>query len=106
MRILELSDAEGAAAFCGQAFVHAGDEVIKVEHPDREPPWEPADVYLNGGKRRVALDYRDAAGRAAIAGIAARCDVVVTDAPVQDVESFGLLSLGGERPLHVSITPF
>jgi crotonobetainyl-CoA:carnitine CoA-transferase CaiB-like acyl-CoA transferase len=106
MRILELSDAEGAAAICGRAFVHAGDDVIRVECPDREPPWQPADIYLNGGKRRVALDYRNAAGRAAIAAIAARCDVVVTDAPVQDVKSFGLLSLGGEGPLHISITPF
>ena len=59
-RILELSNVEGAAAFFGRTFVHSGVEVIKVEHPHREPPWNPADAYLNAGKSRVAASHTPA----------------------------------------------
>ena len=109
MRVLELSDREEAAAFCGKLLARWGAEVIKVERPGRETPGEALDRYLNGGKRRVALDRSDAGARAALDRLAAGCDVLITDAPAHAVEQLRLLELGGddEGPrVRASITPF
>ena len=107
-RVLELSDEEGAAAFCGKVFVRAGVEVIRVESPDREAPREAADRFLNGGKRRVALDISSEAGRADLDRLAASCDVFVTDWSARDVERLQLMTAGAESApaLRISITPF
>ena len=107
-RVLELSDDEGAAAFCGKVFVRAGVEVIRVESPDRETPGEAADRFLNGGKRRVALDISSEAGRANLDRLAASCDVFVTDWSARDVERRELMQAGGDAgpALRISITPF
>ncbi|MDP6606899.1 MAG: CoA transferase, partial [Dehalococcoidia bacterium] len=77
MRVLELSDTEGAAAFCGKAFVRSGAEVIRVERPDRLSPSEASDRFLNGGKRRVALDVSSPGDRSTLSALAATCDVLV-----------------------------
>src|SRR5690606_23170359 len=95
MRILEVSDGEGAAAFCAKLCARWGHEVIKVESPEREPPKPAFDLYLNGGKRRVAADFRRQDGRATIEALAERCDVLVTDARPRDVRDHRLLELGG-----------
>ena len=108
MRVLELSDREEAAAYTGKLLARWGAEVIKVESRDRPAPEMAVDHYLNGGKRRVALDYRDDASRATLERLAASCDLLITDAPARDVEAFGLLSLGGAAGPRVSasVTPF
>ncbi len=108
MRILELSDEEAAAAFAGKLFTRWGSEVIRVESPDRRPPLRDEEIYLHGGKRRVALDYRSERGRAALDRLAATCDVLLTDASVDDIDSLRVLELGAGRDpsVRVSITPF
>ncbi len=108
MRVLELSDAEAAAGFAGKLFARWGSEVIRVESPDRPLSVDAEVTYLHGGKRRVALDYRTTEGRAALDALAATCDVLLTDAPVSDIESFGLLGLGGQQApsVRIAVTPF
>ncbi|HJM76406.1 MAG TPA: CoA transferase [Dehalococcoidia bacterium] len=107
-RVLELSDEEGAAAFCCKVFVRAGVEVIRVESPDRDAPREAANRFLNGGKRRVTLDLDSEAGRSDLDRLAASCDVFVTDWAARDVERLELMHAGGEAgpALRISITPF
>ena len=58
MRILEISSEEAAAAAAGKLFARWQHEVIRAELPDRAALWEPEHLYLNGGKRRIAIDYR------------------------------------------------
>lgn len=108
MRVLELSDDEAAAAFAGKLFARWGSEVIRVESPDRHAPLPDEEIYLHGGKRRVALDYRGERGRAALDRLAATCDVLLTDASVDDIEALRVLELGARPrpPVRVSITPF
>jgi crotonobetainyl-CoA:carnitine CoA-transferase CaiB-like acyl-CoA transferase len=108
MRVLELSDTEGAAAFCGKVFVRNGVEVIRVERPDRPSPSEAPDRFLNGGKRRVALDVSAPEDRATLSALAATCDVLVTDLSAREVKALDLLALGSETSpaIRVSITPF
>ena len=108
MRVLELSDRDEAAAYCGKLYARWGAEVIRVESPDRPAPLQSVELYLHGGKRRVQLDYRDRAQRATLDRLAASCDVLVTDAPARDVEQFGLLDLGGDEgpAVRTSVTPF
>ncbi|MEE8422056.1 MAG: hypothetical protein V3S31_04685 [Dehalococcoidia bacterium] len=68
MRVLELSDETGAAAACARLFARWGNEVVKVVRPDRVAPDEPIELYLDGGKQRVALDFRRPQDRAQIDG--------------------------------------
>ncbi len=89
-------------------FARSGAEVIKVERPSREAPEPALDVYLNGGKRRLALDRSEPDDLARIALLAASCDVFMTDAPAAEVLDLHLLDLGGDEGPRVrtSITPF
>jgi crotonobetainyl-CoA:carnitine CoA-transferase CaiB-like acyl-CoA transferase len=104
--VLELSDTEGAAAWSGRVFGWMGDEVIKVSSLRRTPPPRALDLYLNAGKRRSALDYRDAADRRSIESLAAGADIVIMDAPAADVEHYRLLDIGRPGGVTVSITPY
>jgi crotonobetainyl-CoA:carnitine CoA-transferase CaiB-like acyl-CoA transferase len=104
MRVLELSSKEEAAAFCGKLFRRWGAEVIKVENPDRVPPRQHLDVYLNGGKKRVALDYITDQGR--LMELIGSADIVVTDVPPRGVDALGLFDEGIRTPVRVSVTPF
>ncbi len=108
MRVLELSDREEAAAYCGKLFRRWGWEVLKVESPARRAPRPPLDIYLNGGKQRVRLDARNGRDRDTLAALAASADVLVTDYSARDVDELGLMSLGGARSprVKVSVTPF
>jgi benzylsuccinate CoA-transferase BbsE subunit len=108
MRILELSDVEGAAAYCGKLFRRWGHEVIRVESSDRNSLEVPADLYLHGGKRRVALSLEEVGDRERLGALSRCCDVLLTDRSVADIERFGLLDLGGDgRPaVRLAITPF
>lgn len=105
MRILEISDQEGAAAYCGKLFARWGHHVTRLESPGRDAPEAAADIYLNGGKRRVALDLEVAAQREAFARLAARCDILVTDRPVREIEALGLLDVAGPA-VRLALTPF
>ncbi|MDA1062619.1 MAG: CoA transferase, partial [Chloroflexi bacterium] len=66
------------------------------------------ELYLDAGKRRVALDYRRAEGAALLGRLATRCDVLLTDLPARDVTGLRLLELGGDAApaVRTSITPF
>ncbi|MCB9484148.1 MAG: CoA transferase [Dehalococcoidia bacterium] len=108
MRILELSDALGAAAYCGKLFRRWGHEVIRVESTGVAREDAAAEIYLNGGKLRAACDFDLATDRAELDRIAATADLLVTDRSVADIERFGLLAVGaGEGPrARVALTPF
>jgi len=65
LRVLELSDREEAAAYCGKLFRRWGADVVRVETPGhRAQPH--LDIYLNGGKKRRGLDPASAGDREAI----------------------------------------
>jgi len=107
LRVLEISDVEAAAAYCGKLFRRGGAEVIRVESPGRELPEVAADIYLNGGKLRRLLDADDPVQREELEKIARSCDVLVTDRSVADIERLDLLDLSGAAPVvRLAITPF
>jgi hypothetical protein len=97
-RVLEISDDEGAAAWCGQLFVRAGFEVTKADSSRRPAPDPAADLFLNAGKTRVRAEL----GSAELAELAAGHDLVVTDAGSADTRRHGLLEL--PAAVVVSIT--
>lgn len=108
MRILEISDHEGAAAYCGKLFLRWGHDVTRVESPGREAPEAAADLYLNGGKRRITLDLDDRRQSERLRGLAATADILITDRLVAEIERHGLLSLGGDDGprTRLALTPF
>jgi crotonobetainyl-CoA:carnitine CoA-transferase CaiB-like acyl-CoA transferase len=99
-RVLEISDDEGAAAWCGQLFARAGFEVTKAESGRRAPPDPASEVFLNTGKSRVVAEL----GSAELAALAAGHDLVVTDASAADTRQHALLDL--PAAVVASITPF
>ncbi|KIT17119.1 CaiB/BaiF CoA transferase family protein [Jannaschia aquimarina] len=90
IRVLDLTNVL-AGPFCCHQLAHLGADVVKVEAPGRGDLARQlgADEALNAagmgvsflaqnaGKRSVALDLKDAAGRRAFLALAARADVVV-----------------------------
>ena len=88
-RVLEISDDEGSAAWCGQLFVRAGFEVTKVESPGRPAPEPARELFLNAGKARATAEL----GSAALSDLAASHDVIVTDASSADTRRHELLGL-------------
>jgi crotonobetainyl-CoA:carnitine CoA-transferase CaiB-like acyl-CoA transferase len=106
MRVVEISDREEAAAYAAKLLARWGSEVVKVESPSRTPPPEADDRYLNGGKRRIALDVTATEDRNTLAALIADADIVITDASAADTEQWQLLTLGGGDAVRVSITPF
>ena len=99
-RVLEISDDEGSAAWCGQLFVRAGFAVTKCESPGRPAPDHARDLFLNAGKTRVAAEL----GSSQLPGLAAAHDVVITDASASATRQHRLLDL--PAAVVVSITPF
>jgi crotonobetainyl-CoA:carnitine CoA-transferase CaiB-like acyl-CoA transferase len=106
MRVLEISDREEAAAYCTKLFARWGAEVLKVERPGRLPASRNLDIYLNGGKRRVALDPGRQPDLRALTRLADEADVIVTDYSPRQTEELRLLELGGRSAVRASITPF
>lgn len=85
MTVLALEQAV-AAPFCTARLADAGAEVIKIERPegdfargyDRAAGGESSYfVWLNRGKKSVALDLAKDEGRAAVAALVAQADVLV-----------------------------
>jgi crotonobetainyl-CoA:carnitine CoA-transferase CaiB-like acyl-CoA transferase len=98
--VLEISDDEGSAAWCGQLFVRAGFEVTKLESAGRPAPEPARELFLNAGKGRAVAEL----GSPALSELAASHDVIVTDATSADTRRHGLLDL--PAAVVVSITPF
>jgi len=108
VRILEVSDSYGAAAYCGKLFRRWGHEVIRVESPGLDHADTAAELYLNGGKQRLLADLDSPEDRAALDRLAASADILLTDRSVRDIERLGLLEAGGgDGPsVRVALTPF
>ena len=108
MRVLELSDRDESAAYCGKLFARWGADVTRVEGRERAPSPQPLDLYLHRGKQRVTLDARDAAGRARLDALAAQSDILITDLSPRELDAIGVETLGAASPrlVRVSITPF
>ena len=107
LRVLELSDREEAAAYCGKLFRRWGADVVRVETPGhRAQPH--LDIYLNGGKKRRGLDPASAGDREAIDTLAASADIFVTDYLPRELDRLGLLDATASRrtAVRVVITPF
>ncbi len=124
LRVVDLGG-DVAGAWCARLFAAFGADVIRVEAPDASDPLRRAGpfdapndtaetraphLYLNAGKRSLALDIGDAQGRALLQRLIARADVLVE---TLDPERRAALDLDpaatGERHpslIHVSITPF
>jgi CoA:oxalate CoA-transferase len=102
-----------AGPFCTRQLALLGARVVKVERPDggddfRERP-RTFDA-LNAGKRSVALDLRDPAGRDRFLELAARSDVVVENFRPGVMDGLGLAweRLRGVNPrlVYCSISGF
>ena len=114
LRVVELAT-DVAGPYATKLLADAGADVVKVEHPDGGDPmrrWTACGAepdgdgvlfrFLNQSKRSVAIDWRDAAGRARLFELVAGADLVV--------ESEGLawddVSAVSPRTSLVSISPF
>ena len=86
-RILDLTNSL-AGPYCTQILAALGAEVVKVEHPQRgdetrewgPPFWDgEGAIYLaaNAGKRSLALNFHDGAGKDVLYALCDRADVVV-----------------------------
>lgn len=100
MRVLDLSRVL-AGPYATQLLADLGAEVWKIERPgagDETRAWGPPFVdgesayflSVNRGKRSAALDFEDAAARAALARAAAEADVVVENFLPGELARFGL----------------
>ena len=87
IRVLDLTNSL-AGPYCTQILAALGAEVIKVEHPERgdetrqwgPPFWDgEGAIYLaaNAGKRSLALNFHDEAGKQVLYALADRADVVI-----------------------------
>lgn len=121
-RVLELPGAE--IALCGKMYADLGAEVIKVEPPDgdpgrRVPPLfkgktgAEVSVYwraYNRGKRSIALDLGQEAGRAVLMRLAAKADFMIEGFVPGTLEGMSLgfaeLQRANRGLILISITPF
>src|SRR5215470_4851942 len=92
----------------GMILADLGAEVIKVARPDQRP--SRLDAVLDRGKRVVALDLKDAAGRDMARALAADADVVIENFRPGVMERLGLgadeLMLRNEALVHLSLPGF
>ena len=107
MRVLEISNSEGAAAFAGKLFQRWGAEVIRIESDERIAPTPHSDMYVNGGKSRVAIDFGDPQNLEELSAIAETSDIIISDLSPTQIDDFSLLEMGGARTCaRIFITPF
>ncbi|MEE2875760.1 MAG: CoA transferase [Chloroflexota bacterium] len=107
MRVLEISNSEGAAAFAGKLFQRWGAEVIRIESDERIDPTPHSDMYVNGGKSRVAIDFGDPKNLEELSAIAETSDIIISDLSPAQIDDFSLLEMGGARTCaRIFITPF
>ena len=123
LRVLEI--AEGISGpYCGKFFAGLGAEVVKIEPPQgdasrkvgpfpKDTPNPEASglfLYLNTGKKSVALDMTKEHDKACILDIARSSDVVIENHPPGWLASHGLgyeeVAHANPRLVMVSITAF
>ena len=127
IRVLDLSRVL-AGPWCTQTLADLGADVIKIERPgtgDDTRSWGPpflqddkgndtheAAYYLgcNRNKRSVTCDIAQAEGQALVRELAARCDVLVENFKVGDLDRYGLgydaIREINPRLVYCSITGF
>src|SRR5262245_37939100 len=100
LRVLECGEMV-AAAYATKLLADLGADVIKIEPPggdtsrrrgpffggDADPERSGLYLYLNTNKRSVMLDVTRPHGRAALARLAARADVLVHNVPPQIMDA-------------------
>jgi crotonobetainyl-CoA:carnitine CoA-transferase CaiB-like acyl-CoA transferase len=126
LRVLELARVL-AGPWAGQILADLGADVIKVERPgkgDDTRAWGPPFVEgaaggnlggayyhsANRGKRSIAVDFESERGRATVARLARRSDVLIENFKHGGLAKFGLdyktLSADNPRLIYCSITGF
>ena len=118
LRVLDLSQGI-AGPYCSMLLAQYGADVVKVEPAAGD--WGRAlgkrigqhtaiDLSANRGKRSIALDLKHAEGRAVLAKLAARCDVVLENfrPGVEDRLGVGYEAVRKTNPkvLYVSVSGF
>lgn len=119
-RVLDLTNSL-AGPYCTQILAALGAEVVKVEHPQRgdetrqwgPPFWDgEGAIYLaaNAGKRSLALNFHDAAGKKVLRDLADRADVLVQSLRPGHAEKIGFgaeeLRARNPRLVYASIGAF
>jgi crotonobetainyl-CoA:carnitine CoA-transferase CaiB-like acyl-CoA transferase len=127
IRVLDLSRVL-AGPWAGQNLADLGAEVIKVERPKAGddsrafgPPWlkDPSgrdsmeSVYFmsaNRGKKSITVNLTNPEGQRIVRELAARCDVLIENYKVGDLDRYGLgykdLSALNPRLVYCSVTGF
>ena len=106
-RVLDLTNSL-AGPYCTQILAALGAEVVKVEHPQRGdetrqwgPPFVDGEgaIFLaaNAGKRSLALNFHDDAGKKVLYRLADRADVVVQSLRPGHAEKIGFGAGGAAR---------
>lgn len=120
VRVVDLSDISGV--YGTKVLSDLGADVVRVEPPGGDPmrdvpPFlggKPGSdrslvfTYMNIGKRSVALDLDDPAGRASLDRLAACADLVYYSGATQDLDALELPALRQRHPRLVltTVTPF
>lgn len=119
IRVLAL-ETSVSAPHCTRLLAEMGAEVVKIEKPgegDLVRHWDSAVrglssplVWLNGGKRSLAIDAKKAAGRKVIRELAARADVFIENFAPGVAERLGLgvsdLCGANERLVYCSLSGY
>ena len=122
LRVIDLTSEHGA--YCGKLLAELGADVVKVEPLDGDParqiaPFlgdEPGSenslffLFMNTGKRSIALDASAPAGKDILHGLIDTADLLVEDLDGEHVRALGLEyeTLSGRNAgiVVTSITPF
>jgi crotonobetainyl-CoA:carnitine CoA-transferase CaiB-like acyl-CoA transferase len=118
IRVLELGQVM-AGPFCALQLCDMGADVIKVEPPEGDPTRQmgvragtdsTAFAAINRGKRGIVLDLKSAAGRDALARLAAAADIFVENFRPGVMGGLGLdypvLSAANPRLIYASISGY
>jgi crotonobetainyl-CoA:carnitine CoA-transferase CaiB-like acyl-CoA transferase len=123
IRVLEIGGGVAVPA-AGRLLAGFGADVIKVETPEGDATRQygpfPADVAnpeasglflcLNTGKRSVSLDYFSPEGRATLAQLTGRCNLLLTSLAPRQLDNLGLhyeqLAAQDQALAMVSVTSF
>lgn len=106
MRVLEFGDNK-AASYAGRLFQQYGAEVVRVDLPSNSLPNDSdlsLDIFLQTGKRRVAIDYRGDQGLALLRRLAGESTIVIADCLPSLLDEIDWPHFPGG--IRVSITPF
>ncbi len=118
LRVLDLSQGI-AGPYCAMLLAQYGADVIKVEPfagdwgrdlGKRAGSHSAIDLTANRGKRSIALDLKLGPGRALLARMAARCDVVIENFRPGVVDRLGVgyaaVHAANPRVLYLSVSAF